>query len=79
MAKEIAPLPSSLKQELPQVIVSRVLASLAHAGAGRRLAGDRLAPLRASADGHRDGRVLFVAPLHAHGRWSIAVSSSRRP
>jgi hypothetical protein len=31
-AKEIAPLPSSLKSQLPQVIVSRVLASLAHAG-----------------------------------------------
>jgi hypothetical protein len=30
MAKEIAPLPSSLKRELPQVIVARVLASLAH-------------------------------------------------
>ncbi len=29
---DIAPLPSSLKQELPQVIVSRVLASLAHLG-----------------------------------------------
>ena len=29
---EIAPLPSSLKRELPQVIVSRVLASLAHVG-----------------------------------------------
>jgi len=29
---DIAPLPSSLKQELPQVIVSRVLAGLAHLG-----------------------------------------------
>ena len=29
LAKEIAPFSSSLKQELPQVIVSRVLASLA--------------------------------------------------
>jgi hypothetical protein len=32
IAKDIAPLPSSLKRQLPQVIVSRVLASLAHAG-----------------------------------------------
>ena len=63
----IAPLPSSLKQELPQVIVSRVLASLAHLGLGSRLAGDRLAALRAAADGHGDGRVLSVAPLHADG------------
>ncbi len=30
LAKEMAPLPLSLKQELPQVIVARVLASLAH-------------------------------------------------
>jgi hypothetical protein len=30
IAKEMAPLPKALKQELPQVIVSRVLASLAH-------------------------------------------------
>ena len=30
IAKEIAPIPSALKQELPQVIVSRVLASVAH-------------------------------------------------
>jgi hypothetical protein len=30
MAKEMAPLPKALKQELPQVIVSRVLATLAH-------------------------------------------------
>jgi hypothetical protein len=30
IAKDIAPLPNALKQELPQVIVSRVLASLAH-------------------------------------------------
>src|SRR5205823_2101968 len=29
---KMAPLPSSLKQELPQVIVSRVFASLAHLG-----------------------------------------------
>ncbi len=29
---QIAPLPSSLKREVPQVIVSRVLATLAHAG-----------------------------------------------
>ena len=32
IAKEIAPLPPSLKHQLPQVIVSRVLASLAHIG-----------------------------------------------
>jgi hypothetical protein len=32
IAKEIAPLPSSLKHQLPQVIVARVLASLAHLG-----------------------------------------------
>ena len=36
-------------------------------GAGRRLAGDRLAAFRASAHGHGDGRMLFVAPLHADG------------
>ena len=67
IAKEIAPLPSSLKHELPQVIVSRVLASLAHRGAGARPAGDRLAALRAADHGHGDGRVLSAAPLHADG------------
>ena len=68
IAKEIAP--------IPVVAQTRTSAGdrLARAGqpgapgACPRLAGNRLAPLRASADGHRDGRMLFVAPLHSHGR-----------
>jgi hypothetical protein len=39
IAREIAPFSSSLKQELPQVIVSRVLASLAHLAIVFGLAG----------------------------------------
>ena len=39
IAKEIAPFSPSLKQELPQVIVSRVLASLAHVAIVFGLAG----------------------------------------
>jgi hypothetical protein len=39
IAKEIGPFSSSLKQELPQVIVSRVLASLAHVAIVLGLAG----------------------------------------
>ena len=65
--KEIAPLPSSLKQQLPQVVVSRVLASLAHLALCDRPFGYRLVPLRSHADGHRHGRVLLALALYANG------------
>ena len=49
------------------MIVSRVLASLAHLGLVLELARDRLAALRAADHRHGDGRVLSVASLHADG------------
>ena len=63
----------------PQVIVAPGAGEHRPSGAGSRPARDRLAALRAAADGYRDGRVLSAASRTRGWRWSIAVSSSRRP
>ena len=61
-------IPPSLKAEPSQVIVSRVLAVLAHLGLRHGHAADRMAPFRAADLGHGDGRLLFVITVHPHGR-----------
>ena len=68
-----------LKHQQPQVIVARVLASLAHLALVVGAARDRLAALRAAVDrASRWPRVTCCCPTRGW-RWSIAASSSRRP
>ena len=76
---EIAPLPSTLKTNPPQVILSRVLASLAHLGLVVGLFVGRLAALRAADRGAGGGDLLPALCPTRGSRSSIAASSSPRP
>ena len=74
---QIAPLPNSLKHELPQVIAARVLAVLAHMALVLGLLGIGWRHFERPITGMAMAACYLVFPTRGW-RWSIAVSSSRR-